>query len=182
MGGVRQSAGDCGPHVAPCCLDNASGGSYRTSIVNQRWRFDDARIAVERTPLETSIDRSFADEIGIDFPSVDGAVERMRHAFLESDPGDDRLRAEITLSPRQADLGAAVPLEVPVRSTCRGCGGRGEVWSEPCARCEGTGHALHRQWLRISVPAGVVDGERFSFSVTPHSGPRTRVEVRVAVA
>lgn len=150
--------------------------------MNQRWRFDDARIAVERSSLDTAIDRSFADEVAIDFPSVESAVERMRHAFLESDPGDDRLRAEITLSPRQAGMGAAVPLEVPVRSTCRHCGGRGEVWSDPCDRCEGTGHALHRQWLKISVPPGVVDGECFSFSVTPLRGPRTRVEVRVAVA
>lgn len=167
--------------MASARLDNVRDASYRTGIVNQRWRFDDAHIAVERTPFDMAIDRSFADEVAIDFPSVGGAVERMRHAFLESDPVDERLRAEITLSPRQAGAGAAVPLEVPVRSTCRGCGGRGEVWSEPCDRCEGTGHALHRQWLKISVPAGVVDGERFSFSVTPLSGPRTRVELRVAV-
>lgn len=150
--------------------------------MSQRWRLDDAHIAVERTfPLDTAIDRSFADEVAIDFPSVGGAVERMRDTFLESDHADERLRAQITLSSRQAGAGAAVPLEIPVRSTCRGCGGRGEVWSEICERCEGTGHALHRQWLTLSVPAGVVDGERFSFTVTSHSGPRTRVEVRVAV-
>jgi molecular chaperone DnaJ len=150
--------------------------------VIQRWRLDDARIAVERTwTLDGALDRSFADEVAIDFPSVGSAVERMRHAFLESDPGNDRLRAEITLSSRQAGAGAAVPLEVPLRSTCRGCGGRGEVWSETCGRCEGTGHALHRQWLTVSVPAGVAHGDRFNFSVTPLSGPRTRVEVRVAV-
>ncbi len=137
---------------------------------------------MERTPpLEGARDRSFADEVAIDFPSMCGAVERMRHAFLESDHPDDRLRAEITLSRVQAGAGAAIPLEVPLRSTCRGCGGRGEVWGETCGRCEGTGHALHRQWLTVSVPPGVADGDRFSFSVTPQRGPRTRVEVRVAV-
>jgi hypothetical protein len=35
--------------------------------------------------------------------------------------------------------------------------------------------------LTVSVPAGVVDGTRFSFSVSPPRGPRTRVDVRVAV-
>ena len=105
----------------------------------------------------------------------------MRHAFVESDVAVESLRAEITLSRRQAGAGAAVPLEVPLRSTCRGCGGRGEVWGERCARCDGSGHALRRQTLTVSVPPGVVDGARFSFSVSPPRGPRTRVEVRVAV-
>jgi DnaJ-class molecular chaperone len=70
---------------------------------------------------------------------------------------------------------------VPLRWTCRGCGGRGEVWGDPCAGCEGSGHALRRRMLTVSVPAGVVDGARFSFSVSPPRGPMTRVDVRVAV-
>jgi hypothetical protein len=150
--------------------------------VSQRWRLDDSRILVERPSLERALDRSFADEIAIDFPSVGAAVARMRHAFLESDRDDERLRADILLSRRQAGAGTAVPLEVPVRSTCRACGGRGEVWSEVCGRCEGSGHALHQHRLTVSVPAGVVDGESFTFRVLSTSGPPTRVEVRVAVA
>lgn len=132
--------------------------------------------------MDRALERSFADEIAIDFPSLGAAVARMRHAFLESDRNDERLHADILLSRRQAGLGTAVPLEVPVRSTCRACGGRGEVWSDVCGRCKGSGHALHQHRLTISVPAGVVDGERFTFSVLSTSGPPTRVEVRVAVA
>jgi DnaJ-class molecular chaperone len=138
-------------------------------------------MAVEPTLDGGARDCSFADEVAIDFPSMGGAVERMRHAFVESDQADDRLSAEITLSRCQAGAGAAIPLEVPVRFTCRGCGGRGEVWGDACGRCAGTGHALHRQWFTVSVPPGVADGDRFSFSVTPLRGPRTRVDVRVAV-
>ena len=33
----------------------------------------------------------------------------------------------------------------------------------------------------LAVPPGVADGARFSFSVSPARGPRTRVDVRVAV-
>jgi hypothetical protein len=125
----------------------------------------------------TSFARSFADEVAIDFPSVSEAVERMQVAFIERDDSE-RLRAEITVSRVDAGRGITVPLEVPVRWTCGHCGGRGEVWGEACDRCDGHGHAFR---LTVSVPAGVADGDRFHFSVTPARGPRTRVELRVAV-
>ena len=151
--------------------------------VKYSWRVDDSWIAVERSPaVEREFDRSFADEIAIDFPAVGDKVARMRHAFVESDSAIDWLRAEIHLSPRQAGSGAAVPLELPVRSTCRACGGRGEVWGDACQSCAGSGHAFHHQTLTVSVPAGVTHGARFTFSVSPPRGLRTRVEVRVAVS
>jgi hypothetical protein len=152
--------------------------------VKNHWRVEDAWIAVERSPgAERELDRSFADEVAIDFPAVTAGsdkVVRMRLAFDEADV-TECLRAEITLSRHQAGAGAAVPLEVPLRWTCKHCGGRGEVWGDRCDGCEGSGHARRRRMLTVSVPAGVVDGARFSFSVTPPRGPRTRVDVRVAV-
>jgi hypothetical protein len=166
-------------------LDKVGSGPYatnsRTSVKNY-WRVEDAWIAVERSPGgEREFDRSFADEVAIDFPAISDKVDRMRHAFDNEADSIERLRAEITLSRHQAFAGAAVPLEVPLRCTCTGCGGRGEVWDDRCASCEGTGYALRRRMLTVSVPAGVVDGARFSFSVSPPRGPRTRVDVRVAV-
>lgn len=163
-------------------LDNDIPRSYGGDPVSGRWRLDPSRISVERPSFDRALDRSFADEIAIDFPSVAPAVARMANAFLESDHTNDRLHADILLSRRQAGTGAGVELEVPVRSTCRGCGGRGEVWSETCATCCGSGHALRHERLTVSVPAGVVHGERFTFRVLIASGPPTRVEVRVAVA
>lgn len=146
------------------------------------WRIDDSSVAVERAPHDRDFDRSFADEVAIDFPALGTAVERMSHAFVEDGVASDRLLAEIRLSARQACAGAAVPLEVPVRSTCVGCGGRGEVWGESCEPCDGSGHAYVRRTLTVSVPAGVAHGAHFSFSVSPRRGPRTRVDVRIAVA
>jgi len=78
--------------------------------------------------------------------------------------------------------GATVPLEVPVRCTCHSCGGRGETWTEPCTRCEGSGNELLRHQLQVSVPAGVSDGTRFHFTVTPKHDPPTRIELHVLVA
>jgi hypothetical protein len=150
--------------------------------VKQYWRVDNTWIVVERhSTSDREFARSFADEVALDFPAVGERVERMRHAFVESDAVTHRLRAEIRLSERQADIGAAVPLELAVRATCQGCGGRGEVWGEPCSACDGSGNGCHRHTVTVSVPPGVSHGTRFAFSVSPPRGPRTRVEVCVAI-
>ena len=94
---------------------------------------------------------------------------------------DVTAHAEIEISPYQAFAGALVSLELDVPRTCACCGGRGEVWSEPCEPCDGRGQQLQAQRLTVAVPAGVVDGDRFSFNLWLPRGPRTRVDVRVAI-
>jgi len=91
------------------------------------------------------------------------------------------LQAEVSLSPREAIAGHVVPLEVPVRSTCSRCGGRGESWTERCHVCCGTGDAEFRHTVRVSVPPGVADGARFRFRLTSPDSSSVRVEVRIAV-
>jgi hypothetical protein len=125
--------------------------------------------------------RCFADEVVIDFPSVAPAVDRMRSAFLEEERAA-ALSAAVRVSAREARIGAMVPLEVPVRCTCHECGGRGETWTEPCHRCQGSGNELRHHQLRVALPAGVLDGTCFNFTVTPRHNPPTRVELRVLVA
>ena len=123
----------------------------------------------------------FADEVVIDFPSVAPAVDRMRRAFTAEERGE-AVRAHVELSARDASAGATVPLEVPVRCTCRTCGGRGETWSESCLACRGTGVEFLRHQLQVLVPAGVSDGARFCFTVTARHNPPTRIELHVLVA
>lgn len=131
-------------------------------------------------PHERAYRRSFADEVAIDFPSSRAAIEFFRRDHVEAE-GPAPTHAEITISAEQAGAGTMVPLDVSVPSTCATCGGRGEVWSEPCEPCDGRGQELHRQRLTVAVPPGVEHGDRFSFSVSLPRGPRTRVDVRVAV-
>ena len=79
-----------------------------------------------------------ADEIAIDFPSVASVLDRMRDSFF-AETRDVSLSAEVVLTPQEAFWGALVPLDVPLRRTCRRCGGRGEVWNDWCAACGGVG-------------------------------------------
>ena len=126
----------------------------------------------------------FADEIAIDFPSVGPAVERMRNAFLGERPGsdvDDVLRRDVLVSRREAWDGLVVPIDVPISLLCRRCGGRGEIWTEPCDDCRGTGASLLHHAVRLTLPRGVADGTRFRFRVSSPDADSVRVEVRVAI-
>jgi hypothetical protein len=123
----------------------------------------------------------FADEIAIDFPNVGHVVERMRDAFLGVHLDDEVVRAELTLSAREAAGGFVVPVDVPIRGMCPRCGGRGETWTEPCHGCRGTGESLFHHRVRVSVPRGVADGARFRFRISSPHAATVRVEVRVAI-
>src|SRR5260370_36347388 len=123
----------------------------------------------------------FADEIAIDFPSVGNVVDRMRDAFLGERVDADVLRADVSLSQREAFAGHVVSLKVPVRITCPNCGGRGETWTEPCALCRGTGQSLVQHPVRVTVPPRVADGARFRFRVTSQAASSVRAEGRVAI-
>ena len=123
----------------------------------------------------------FADEIAIDFPSVGRVVERMRDAFLGQPVDADLLRAEVSLTQREAFAGLVVSVNVPVRVTCPHCGGRGETWTEPCTLCMGSGDSQFRQALRVTVPPRVADGACVRFRLKSPDASQLRVELRVAI-
>lgn len=121
-----------------------------------------------------------ADEIAIDFPSVSSVLDRMRTSFFGASVAAG-LSAEVELTPEEAFWGASVPLDIPLRQTCTVCGGRGEVWEQWCSTCSGEGEVAAPHALRLRVPAGVREGTRFRFSVTPPGAIATTVEVRITV-
>lgn len=123
---------------------------------------------------------AFADDVLVAFPSAAGVVERMREPFLGDLPGEP-LAVDVALTPRQALLGVTVPLDVPMRCTCRACGGRGESWSERCLRCAGSGVEMRQHPVLVSLPSRVADGARFGLVMTSRLHPSTRITVRVAV-
>lgn len=123
----------------------------------------------------------FADDVVVDFPSVSRAVDRIRSAFL-ADERPSAVPTALRLSHHEASEGVTLPLEVPVRCLCRQCGGRGESWTEACPRCSGSGTELFRHHLQVTVPAGVCNGARFHFMLTPRHHPPTRIELQILVA
>jgi hypothetical protein len=126
----------------------------------------------------------FADEIAIDFPSVGRCVERMRNRFLgvDGDAADaDVLCADVLVSRYEASKGLVLPLDVPVRSTCSECGGRGETWTERCVGCNGTGQSQVTQSVKLTLPRGIADGARVRFRVKASDGSFVRVLVRIAI-
>ena len=163
-------------------LDNLKCGFYRGSKVFRPRRSDSSHLALETlVPHERAYRRSFADEVAIDFPSSRAAIDLFRRDQLAPEASTVTAQAEIAISPSQAFTGALVSLELSVPRTCARCGGRGEVWSERCEPCDGRGQQLQAQRLTVNVPAGVSNGDRFSFNLWLPRGPRTRVDVRVAV-
>lgn len=131
---------------------------------------------------ERAYQRSLADEVAIDFPSSRAAIDLFRRDQLEPDQSTATARAEITISPSQAGAGTTVGIEVHVPRTCSCCGGRGEVWSERCAPCDGRGQDLQPHRLTVAVPSGVVHGDCFRFNLWLPRSARTRVDVRVAIS
>lgn len=163
-------------------VDNLAVGFYRGCKMFRPRRSDASRVALETlVPHERAYRRSFADEVAIDFPSSRAAIEFFRRDHVEAEAETPTTHAEITISANEAGLGTMVALDVSVPRTCACCGGRGEVWSEPCEPCHGRGQQPHHQRLTVAVPPGVGHGDRFSFNVSLPRGPRTRVDVRVAV-
>jgi DnaJ-class molecular chaperone len=146
-----------------------------------RRRLDDDP-ALRSDLAEPRFDRRWdADEVAIDFPSIPPPVDRLRSTFAGEETRAP-LQAELRLSLREAFDGVTVPLDVPVRSACPLCGGRGESWMEWCRGCGGTGESLFHHRVRLALPAGVTDGARFRFRLTSPLALPTRVEVLVAVA
>ena len=128
-------------------------------------------------------DEWLGDDVAVDFPSVRRIVGRMRRSFFGGvEPDAEPLSAELCLTVRQARLGGRVPVDVPVRRVCEACGGRGEVWNEPCAPCAGAGSGLWHRKVEVQVPSGVKDGECLAFSVAAPHAATTHVQLRVFVA
>jgi hypothetical protein len=145
------------------------------------WNPSETWSAIE-TPadLDWGLARSMANEVAIDFPSMDGPLARMLAGF--GDPVEPSSHVErVSLSSRQAIAGTRLPLEVPLQRTCPMCGGRGETWSDACSPCHGSGSAIERHPLVVTIPAGVRHGARFTFSLSHPRGRRAHVEVHVAV-
>lgn len=62
-----------------------------------------------------------------------------------------------------------------VRRTCNQCSGSGKVIRNPCRECRGEGHKQANRKLKVTIPAGVADGNRLRLAgegqPSPNGGP-----------
>ena len=153
---------------------------YRTADVLPR-RLHPRRADVEAlAPDDVAYRRTLSDEVAIDFPSARAAADCARRMAMDGD-AVPVIAAEIRVGRAEAARGATVSVSLPLRHACPACGGRGEVWDDPCLGCLGDGDTPMPLAVDVRIPPGTLDGDRIRFAVTPRRGPRTRVEVRVAV-
>lgn len=57
-------------------------------------------------------------------------------------------------------------------TTCRTCGGVGEVIENPCSHCGGSGIVRDKESIDIHIPAGVIGGMQISLSGKGNAAPR----------
>ncbi len=55
-------------------------------------------------------------------------------------------------------------------TTCQQCRGAGEVISEPCTDCKGTGQIRHQRKIEVNIPAGIDNGQTISIRGEGSSG------------
>jgi hypothetical protein len=139
------------------------------------------RLALESFASDDPGRVCFADEIGIDFPSVRAVVSRMRDGFLASAAADPPLEAHVAISQHDALHGREVVVTLPIRRTCAACGGRGEVWNDACGDCCGLGDALDHRNVHVNVPPGVRDGTRVRLTVGARQARVTHVDLCISV-
>ena len=70
-------------------------------------------------------------------------------------------------------------------TTCPDCGGTGKIIKEKCTSCGGTGYTSSRKKIKVSIPAGIDNGQcvRFAGKGEPgtNGGPRGDLLVEVVV-
>jgi molecular chaperone DnaJ len=59
-----------------------------------------------------------------------------------------------------------------IERTCPGCQGRGEIISDPCGTCSGSGRVMQERTLSVPIPAGVEDGNKIRLAGEGEAGVR----------
>ncbi|MDD8050163.1 MAG: DnaJ C-terminal domain-containing protein [Verrucomicrobiota bacterium] len=100
-----------------------------------------------------------------------GAGQRGRRGgFSRSSQRGEDLTAEVRISLEEAYRGGRRRLSLRSAEECLVCRGTGLVDGRPCLTCNGTGVSDRTRELSVTIPAGVVDGQRLRLSGQGHVG------------
>lgn len=128
---------------------------------------------------ERPLDLAWRDEVALDFPSVQPAVDRMCRGFVDADAPMTRVSTAVVLPAADLLHGVRVPIRLDVPVVCESCGGRGEAWNEACPPCGGAGATRAGRYIVVRVPAGSVEG-CLCYRLSLPYGPPVRLDVHVA--
>ena len=53
---------------------------------------------------------------------------------------------------------------------CQRCGGKGKIIHQPCPKCGGKGMIRHRKTIKVSIPAGIDNGQTISLRAQANAG------------
>lgn len=127
---------------------------------------------------ERPIAPALRDEVALDFPSARQALDHARRDFAEAE-APIVVAIDVTLAAIDLRRSARVPLCLHMPSVCEPCGGRGEVWSDPCPGCQGAGTAGATRYVVVRVPANTPPGTVLRYRLALPYGPRVRLQVRL---
>ena len=122
---------------------------------------------------------SLRDEVALDFPSARQALDQARRDFADTDAPLRRLAVDVALTPLELRRSARVPLCVHMPIVCETCGGRGEVWNDPCGGCDASGTARATRYVVVRVPANTASGTLLRYRLALPYGPLVRLDVRL---
>ena len=75
-------------------------------------------------------------------------------------------------------------MQMQSTTTCTRCGGTGTIIRTPCSKCKGKGKVRHNQKVKVSIPAGIDDGQSVRVRGEGHAGTNggTAGDLLVAVS
>ena len=131
----------------------------------------------QRSGRERGADLRYNMEIGLAEAYV-GKTAQIRVptsvACTTCDGSGARAGARPAACPTCAGLGKVRATQgfFTIERTCPGCQGRGEIISDPCGTCSGSGRVLQERTLSVPIPAGVEDGNKIRLAGEGEAGVR----------
>lgn len=161
LDGLRRGAGvDFGGFTTlQDLIDIFFGGGFRDPFSARSY----SRVSVRGRDIETSVSISLGEIVTGSEREIE--VERMAKCD-ECDgtgmmPGTHMTVCKTCNGTGQITTRSSSFFGTILRShTCNVCGGRGQVITEPCRKCDGEGRRRITETLKITIPPGIENGDR----------------------
>lgn len=127
------------------------------------------------TIADSGLARHYVSHRPFDRTNLADFIDAMLYSFMSgSEPGvnltpsivespQQRIRADLPVTPEEARYGATVPLVLTIRQKCPLCSGSGRRGIETCVQCEGNCVVAQRESVSVTLPRGTRDGSVLTY-------------------